>query len=787
MKNLYLLFLLPAVVIITSPANAQEWKKPFELGGKYVGGNLHSISFADSLNGWAVGDNRLLMATNDGGETWSNQNHLEINNLRSVHFYNEDIGWAAGGKIISTIDGGETWTVQHSLSSRFIYSMQFIDRYRGWAVGYGGLILATDDGGETWTEQLGFPIFQTFYSVHFLDSERGWAVGERGGKFTKDGGENWENIKISDLITCRSVHFLDSNKGWLVLDNGDLMVTTDGGENWSLHDPTTGNNLRSIYFTDPDNGWAIGNSGRVLTTNDGGENWTTTNSGTNRALNSIHVTDENTAWIAGNGGVILTTTDGGENWVQKIGGSHSNFIAVHFTDSLNGRIATRNTSILETSDGGKNWTANRVNIAGGGPWIACDLQHGDYIWCMESNGDIIYTKDDCESYNVVRNNLTISPRHIYFADSLHGWVVEDFGLIIASTDGGETWTTQFDELPHLFFAPVHFTDKNNGWAVGGSGYILRTEDGGENWKIATSATVNYLLSVYFIDSKTGWAVGEYGTIITTDDGGRNWRLQNSGVFDVLGSVFFVDEKHGWAAGEFGTIINTTDGGETWTTQNSGTSNNILDIYFTDIKTGWAFTQGGEILLHTEYPCTGTTLTLTSSSDTDSQTVELETPISYITYELGGLATGAEVTGLPLGVNGTLNGNEFIISGSPGETGVFNYTVTTTGTANPCEEAVVTGSIVVEEPSADGDREEIRLSQNSPNPFDKSTTIDFYIPESATVSLLITDLNGITVKKIVRRFDAGDNEITIKPVIPAGTYIYQLSTPFGDLSRPMIVH
>ncbi len=357
----------------------------------------------------------------------------------------------------------------------------------------------------------------------------------------------------------------------------------------------------------------------------------------------------------------------------------------------------------------------------------------------------------------------------------------------ASTDGGETWTTQFDELSFLPLTSVFFTDKNNGWAVGAYGYTLRTDDGGENWDIAYSATLHYLLSVHFVDSKTGWAVGGYGTIMTTDDGGKNWRLQNSGVNILLKSVFFLDEKQGWAAGQNGTIINTTDGGETWTAQNSGTSNRIVDLYFTDIKTGWAITSSGEILLYIGSPCTETTLTLTSSSDTDSQTVDIETPISNITYEVGGLATGAEVTGLPMGVNGTLNDNEFTISGSPGETGVFNYTVTTTGTANPCEEAVVTGSIVVEEPPADGDREEIRLSQNSPNPFDKSTTIDFYIPESATVSLIITDLNGITVKEIVRRFDAGDNEITINPVIPAGTYIYQLSTPFGDLSRPMIVH
>ncbi len=88
------------------------------------------------------------------------------------------------------------------------------------------------------------------------------------------------------------------------------------------------------------------------------------------------------------------------------------------------------------------------------------------------------------------------------------------------------------------------------------------------------------------------------------------------------------------------------------------------------------------------------LTLTSPSETENQTICINNAITNITYSTGEGATGASVTAgnLPNGVNGNFSGGMFTISGTPMESGTFNYTVTTSG--NSCDVATANGSIIV---------------------------------------------------------------------------------------------
>ena len=85
------------------------------------------------------------------------------------------------------------------------------------------------------------------------------------------------------------------------------------------------------------------------------------------------------------------------------------------------------------------------------------------------------------------------------------------------------------------------------------------------------------------------------------------------------------------------------------------------------------------------------ITLTSAVSTIAQTVCFNTTIADITYAVGGGGTGATVAGLPAGITGVFSGGVFTVSGSPAASGMFTYTITTTGT---CVQQGVTGSITV---------------------------------------------------------------------------------------------
>src|SRR5947207_9786242 len=120
------------------------------------------------------------------------------------------------------------------------------------------------------------------------------------------------------------------------------------------------------------------------------------------------------------------------------------------------------------------------------------------------------------------NNL----RGASFVDANTGTVVGEYGTIVRTTDGGNSWTIQASGTTQTLWA-VSFTDVTNGTAVGEGGTILRTTDGGDHWASQPSGTTLQLRGVWFSDSNNGAAVGDSGTILRTTEGGNSWLPQSS--------------------------------------------------------------------------------------------------------------------------------------------------------------------------------------------------------------------------------------------------------------------
>ena len=84
------------------------------------------------------------------------------------------------------------------------------------------------------------------------------------------------------------------------------------------------------------------------------------------------------------------------------------------------------------------------------------------------------------------------------------------------------------------------------------------------------------------------------------------------------------------------------------------------------------------------------IVLSSAAGTNNQSICNSTPITNIKYATTG-ATGANITGLPQGIQYSYNNNEVTIYGTPSQAGTFNYEVTLTGGCNPTK---VQGTLVV---------------------------------------------------------------------------------------------
>ena len=56
-------------------------------------------------------------------------------------------------------------------------------------------------------------------------------------------------------------------------------------------------------------------------------------------------------------------------------------------------------------------------------------------------------------------------------------MIADPGVILKTTDGGDTWSRQSSNVGHEL-SSVYFTDENHGWACGWGGALIKTVDGG---------------------------------------------------------------------------------------------------------------------------------------------------------------------------------------------------------------------------------------------------------------------------------------------------------------------
>ena len=81
-----------------------------------------------------------------------------------------------------------------------------------------------------------------------------------------------------------------------------------------------------------------------------------------------------------------------------------------------------------------------------------------------------------------------------------------------------------------------------------------------------------------------------------------------------------------------------------------------------------------------------------------------------------------------------------------------------------------------------------LTQNFPNPFNPTTTIEFTLPKSAQVTLKVYDVLGKEVAELVNEVkSAGNHSVMFDAVeLPSGIYIYRLDNGTRILSKKMML-
>jgi photosystem II stability/assembly factor-like uncharacterized protein len=573
-------------------SNNISWIHPLPQGN-----SLLSITHVDDIL-FTVGEYGTIMKSVDYGENWDFENKVcgIETYLRDVTFCDADIGLIVGddGVVLRTENGGNFWNLIDSGINADILCIEFIDVTTAYAGTSQGLYKTTDLGNE-W---LFCGLYGYIKSINFLTEQIGFLT--RGNQIfkTEDGGNNWYciyNLTIGDSNWISDICFFNDSIGLFVggfYDDGFpdpnvvIYKTYNGGIDWSQKQMSLGavisiSNQNNYVYT------PIGIDdymfGSIYQSDDYGENWYVSYNSGNPPIYSISLLND-LAIAVGYGGKILKQEINNTFWDEI--GLYLSFrlVDIQFVNSEIGYLSTYDDYIYKSQDGGNTWEyVNSNTLINKFFFINEDLGFG--LGYGTTSGMIYKTIDGGLNWQWVYFS-TSSNHHtdIFFVNSEIGFVagyLYTSDYILITEDGGENWQSiNIDEVGTIM--DICFINEDIGFFVDGQN-VFKTINGGYNWLNCYSTYGIY--SIFFPSQQTGYIVGYNNDIIKTIDCGNNW-FSLSTPLNEHHNAYFINDDIGFVSGDIN-FIKTEDGGNSWQVYDYLTSvfNNLSKILFFDENHG----------------------------------------------------------------------------------------------------------------------------------------------------------------------------------------------------------
>ena len=410
------------------------------------------------------------------------------------------------------------------------------------------------------------------------------------------------------------------------------------------------------------------------------------------------------------------------------------------------------------------------------------------VFIAGDSGTVFYSSDgntwNLQNTGVSENIHSVSC--LGFGLGLDCYIVGDSSRILYQNNS-VPWQLQptTGTIKHL--KDVTFTSPNIGWIVGCDGTILKTVDGGMNWiergeSFTPSACYDYTLtSIYFNSDSSGWLMSDRGgpLILHTKDGGINWdtsdysQTYNNLMLSFVGKYIFAyngddiyksfNEGQSWVsywhnmslaylpkpeAFQFVDTINgfigatnglffTNDGGRTWDRDSYGPLWGIVYLHFTDAGTGTCVNYHGGIVYTSDTMRTWTTI-MPPTTGLNLQRVKYHPGYGYAAisgkdiYRLSGNSWELQISNS----KDTLRAISILSESSCVAVGDHGTILRTTNSGY----TFVDKSITKQSHS-------ITKVRNYPNPFNPSTTIEYYLPKTSKVISDIYSPSGKLIRSL----------------------------------------
>jgi len=597
---------------VTSPHSIAAFFAPenFNYSGINTGStdSLTGVVFTDSLNGYIVGENGLLLITIDGGASWTTGNIGITDDLTSITVINDTLFvTGANGHICYSIDGGLTWLPTVTNTTEIFYSASFTSGTSGYAVGAGGIYYWN---GISWVLQ-NIGVNTTFYGVYSV-GPYAYAVGANGICYFWN-GISWSPISLSATGNLYGAYFLNVNYGYIVGSGGIIYRTINGGANWTTINTGVNLTIYNIHIVDDNNAWAVCEGGVILQTTDGGTTWEVITTGATGTLAGITFIN-GTGYVVGAGGSGYTFESSTVQQDPAFAISTNN---VTFEEIAVGYVSRQNVTVYNTGSGSLTISASSNNAEFTVNPLVTSIAAGDSLNFQISflpisegskNGSITFSHNAAGSPDVVSvsgsaiesgfNATAVSIGSsqsltgVAFVNATLGYAVGNGGVLFVTYDGGATWTAVITGTVENLTGVSVIGDAV--FITGTNGLICVSYDGGITWTPFVTNTTATFYGSSFVNPYYGFAVGSGGTICIWN--GTTWVAQTTGTSVTFNSVFAYGQ-YAWAVGANGTICKYVNG--VWVPQVTNTTINFLDVVFWNANLGFAVGANGTICKTTD--------------------------------------------------------------------------------------------------------------------------------------------------------------------------------------------
>lgn len=274
---------------------------------------------------------------------------------------------------------------------------------------------------------------------------------------------------------------------------------------------------------------------------------------------------------------------------------------------------------------------------------------GTRLICVGQRGHILYSDDQGRKW--IQANVPVSSDlvAVYFPSPQKGWAVGHDGVVLHSSNGGSSWTKQFDgraaaqvmasyhkgwkncsschekikppaggpegstgalmadlksfteQGPDKPFLDVWFENETTGFIVGAYNLIFRTVDAGKTWEPWFDRTENikrfHLYAIRPIGQDL-FISGEQGLVLKLDQKTGRFKAQKT---PYIGTFFGITGKPGSIVtfGLRGNVFRSADGGASWQKVETGVQAGLTGATVTEDGKIVLVSQGGDLLVSSD--------------------------------------------------------------------------------------------------------------------------------------------------------------------------------------------